>query len=95
MSFAATAPGGKKRIIPFRRQRMQIDQLTPPPAATAYPVPQPDEPYVADLLHMADNRSAFPRLSPSFVTRPSNGLEFKRQPVSVWSHADKRGHRFG
>jgi len=52
--------GGKKRSIPFRRQRMQIDELTPPPATLAYPVPQPDDPYVADLLQMADGRSALP-----------------------------------
>ncbi|XP_030229335.1 centrosomal protein of 135 kDa isoform X3 [Gadus morhua] len=48
--------GGKKRSIPFRRQRMQIDELTPPPATSAYPVPQPDDPYIADLLQMADMR---------------------------------------
>ncbi|NWI96599.1 CP135 protein, partial [Pitta sordida] len=49
-------PGGRKRNIPFRRQRMQIDQLVPPSGVSAYPVPQPEDPYIADLLQVADNR---------------------------------------
>ncbi|NWS12848.1 CP135 protein, partial [Pachyramphus minor] len=49
-------PGGRKRSIPFRRQRMQIDQLVPPSSVSAYPVPQPEDPYIADLLQVADNR---------------------------------------
>ncbi|XP_074085489.1 centrosomal protein of 135 kDa isoform X2 [Macrotis lagotis] len=49
-------PGGKKRSIPFRRQRMQIDQPVPPSGISAYPVPQPNDPYIADLLQVADNR---------------------------------------
>ncbi|XP_017677613.1 PREDICTED: centrosomal protein of 135 kDa isoform X4 [Lepidothrix coronata] len=49
-------PGGRKRSIPFRRQRMQIDQLVPPSGVSAYPVPQPEDPYIADLLQVADNR---------------------------------------
>ncbi|XP_052537852.1 centrosomal protein of 135 kDa isoform X3 [Tympanuchus pallidicinctus] len=49
-------PGGRKRNIPFRRQRMQIDQPVPPSAVSAYPVPQPEDPYIADLLQVADNR---------------------------------------
>ncbi|XP_006757858.1 PREDICTED: centrosomal protein of 135 kDa isoform X1 [Myotis davidii] len=49
-------PGGKKRSIAFRRQRMQIDQPVPPSEVSSYPVPQPDDPYIADLLQVADNR---------------------------------------
>nr|XP_061834127.1 centrosomal protein of 135 kDa-like isoform X1 [Nerophis lumbriciformis]XP_061834128.1 centrosomal protein of 135 kDa-like isoform X1 [Nerophis lumbriciformis] len=48
--------GGKKRSIPFRRPRMQTDELIPPPATSAYPVPQPGDPYTADLLQLADKR---------------------------------------
>lgn len=48
--------GGKKRSIPFRRQRMQIDELVPPSSTSAYPVQQPDDPYIADLLQLADGR---------------------------------------
>ncbi|NXE58534.1 CP135 protein, partial [Calcarius ornatus] len=49
-------PGGRRKSIPFRRQRMQIDQLVPPSGVSAYPVPQPEDPYIADLLQVADNR---------------------------------------
>ncbi|EMP25116.1 hypothetical protein UY3_17797 [Chelonia mydas] len=49
-------PGGRKRNIPFRRQLMQIDQPVPPSGISTYPIPQPDDPYVADLLQVADNR---------------------------------------
>uniref|UniRef100_A0A8D1QUN2 Centrosomal protein 135 n=1 Tax=Sus scrofa TaxID=9823 RepID=A0A8D1QUN2_PIG len=49
-------PGGKKRSIAFRRQRMQIDEPAPPSEVSSYPVPQPRDPYVADLLQVADSR---------------------------------------
>ncbi|KAM4854468.1 centrosomal protein of 135 kDa isoform 2-T2 [Thomomys bottae] len=49
-------PGGKKRSIAFRRQRMQIDEPVPPSEVSSYPVPQPEDPYIADLLEVADNR---------------------------------------
>ncbi|XP_071343000.1 centrosomal protein of 135 kDa isoform X2 [Trachinotus anak] len=56
MQAVVQTPGGKKRSIPFRRQRMQIDELIPPSSTSAYPVSQPDDPYVADLLQLADSR---------------------------------------
>uniref|UniRef100_A0A3Q2NNG3 Centrosomal protein 135 n=1 Tax=Fundulus heteroclitus TaxID=8078 RepID=A0A3Q2NNG3_FUNHE len=56
MQAVVQTPGGKKRSIPFRRQRMQIDELTPPSSTSAYPVQQPDDPYIADLLQLADRR---------------------------------------
>lgn len=49
-------PGGKRRSIAFRRQRMQIDEPAPPSEVSSYPVPQPEDPYIADLLQVADNR---------------------------------------
>ncbi|RVE73808.1 hypothetical protein OJAV_G00034970 [Oryzias javanicus] len=49
-------PGGKKRSIPFRRQRMQIDELLPSSGRSVYPVVQPDDPYITDLLQLADGR---------------------------------------
>ncbi|XP_056894777.1 centrosomal protein of 135 kDa [Takifugu flavidus] len=56
MQAVVQTPGGKKHSIPFRRQRMQIDELIPPAFTSAYPVTQPDDPYVADLLQLADGR---------------------------------------
>ncbi|XP_041790980.1 centrosomal protein of 135 kDa isoform X2 [Chelmon rostratus] len=56
MQAVVQTPGGKKRSIPFRRQRMQIDELIPPSSTSAYPVSQPDDPYVADLLQLTDGR---------------------------------------
>ncbi|CAG10964.1 unnamed protein product, partial [Tetraodon nigroviridis] len=56
MQAVVQTPGGKKHSIPFRRQRMQIDELIPPALTSAYPVSQPDDPYVADLLQLADRR---------------------------------------
>lgn len=52
-------PGGKKKNIPFRRQRMQIDCELPESSKTgqtdSLQLPTPD-PYVADLLQVADQR---------------------------------------
>uniref|UniRef100_A0AAY4D4J7 Centrosomal protein of 135 kDa n=1 Tax=Denticeps clupeoides TaxID=299321 RepID=A0AAY4D4J7_9TELE len=57
MQAVVQTPGGKKRSIPFRRQRMQIDELLPPPSgSTSSVVMQPDDPYIADLLQVADDR---------------------------------------
>ncbi|XP_062412603.1 centrosomal protein of 135 kDa [Sardina pilchardus] len=57
MQAVVQTPGGKKRNIPFRRQRMQIDELLPPSAGpTPAVVAQPDDPYIADLLQVADDR---------------------------------------
>ncbi|XP_046905669.1 centrosomal protein of 135 kDa isoform X1 [Hypomesus transpacificus] len=56
MQAVVQTPGGKKHSIPFRRQRMQIDELVPPAAGATHPVPQPDDPYIADLLLVADDR---------------------------------------
>ncbi|XP_051731471.1 centrosomal protein of 135 kDa isoform X3 [Ctenopharyngodon idella] len=57
MQAVVQTPGGKKRSIPFRRQRMQIDELLPPSGGPIPPsVAQPDDPYIADLLQVADDR---------------------------------------
>ncbi|XP_041912924.1 centrosomal protein of 135 kDa [Alosa sapidissima] len=57
MQAVVQTPGGKKRNIPFRRQRMQIDELLPPSLGpTPAVVAQPDDPYIADLLQVADDR---------------------------------------
>uniref|UniRef100_A0A8C2K9H9 Centrosomal protein 135 n=1 Tax=Cyprinus carpio TaxID=7962 RepID=A0A8C2K9H9_CYPCA len=57
MQAVVQTPGGKKRSIPFRRQRMQIDELLPSFSGPSPPsVAQPDDPYIADLLQVADDR---------------------------------------
>ncbi|CAL1592976.1 unnamed protein product [Knipowitschia caucasica] len=55
MQAVVQTPGGKKHSIPFRRQRMQIDNLINN-SSSSYPVQQPDDPYVADMLLLADGR---------------------------------------
>ncbi|XP_060686695.1 centrosomal protein of 135 kDa isoform X3 [Hemiscyllium ocellatum] len=49
-------PGGRKRTIPFRRQRMQIDQPIPPSEIASAPQIHTEDPYFMDLLSVADNR---------------------------------------
>lgn len=49
-------PGGRQRRIPFRRQRMDVDCLVPPSGGGAQPRPPEPDPYVADLLKVADAR---------------------------------------
>ena len=44
--------GGRKKKIPFRRQRMEIDQAVPENAGFGFTVPPPNDPYVADLLQV-------------------------------------------
>ena len=48
-------PGGRKKHIPFRRQRMEIDSTLPSSNGPAARLPPPD-PYVADLLSVADQK---------------------------------------
>lgn len=38
---------------------MQIDDLIPSSSTSGYPVSQPDDPYIADLLLLADGRLVF------------------------------------
>ncbi|KAJ7986476.1 hypothetical protein DPEC_G00340280 [Dallia pectoralis] len=56
MQAVVQTPGGKKHSIPFRRQRMQIDDFIPVSSSRTQPVAQPDDPYIADLLQVADDR---------------------------------------
>eukprot|EP00117_Sycon_ciliatum_P035723 scpid27034/ scgid4205/ Centrosomal protein of 135 kDa; Centrosomal protein 4 len=51
-------PGGRKKTIAFRRQRMEIDCPVPPSdaAGKASPAKLQRDPYVADLLRVADAR---------------------------------------
>lgn len=55
-------PGGRKKQIPFRRQRMEIDSTLPenppPPTERAQEYIATPDPYVADLLQLADQRIA-------------------------------------
>lgn len=46
--------GGKKRTIPFRRQRMQIDSTLPESESATYVSAQPDDPYIADLMQVGN-----------------------------------------
>ena len=57
-------PGGRKKQIPLRRQRMELDHVLPANSAprSATPLPgagaDPPDPYIADLLQLADQRMA-------------------------------------
>ena len=49
-------PGGREKKLPFRRQRMDISCMVPPSGGVNRTVlPEPD-PFVADLLKVADDR---------------------------------------
>ena len=51
-------PGGKKKNIPFRRQRMEIDCALPENSVArgVSPASRAPDPHVADLLQVADQR---------------------------------------
>lgn len=54
-------PGGRKKQIAFRRQRMEIDSLLPPSTSSStLPSPSPlkPDPYMVDLLQVADGKIA-------------------------------------
>ncbi|KAL3880001.1 hypothetical protein ACJMK2_032273 [Sinanodonta woodiana] len=54
-----STPGGRKKTIPFRRQRMEIDSTVEPADYPSWPkLNLADDPYVADLLQVADSRIA-------------------------------------
>ena len=50
--------GGRKKNIPFRRQRMEIDSTIPSAEPVHPPITVADDPYVADLLKVADDKIA-------------------------------------
>ena len=51
-------PGGRKKHIPFRRQRMEIDSTLPNSRGMPTVRLPPQDPYIADLLSVADQRMA-------------------------------------
>ncbi|CAI8057878.1 Centrosomal protein of 135 kDa [Geodia barretti] len=75
-------PGGKKRQVPLRRQRMEVDSLLHPSSATHMdggsekPARRhsPD-PYVADLLQVADKRIAQLQVSLETADREKEELQ--------------------
>ena len=51
--------GGRKKNIPFRRQRMEIESVAPPVNITVASRPTlTSDPYIADLLKIADSKIA-------------------------------------
>ena len=51
-------PGGRKKHIPFRQQRMEIDSALPNSRGMPTVRLPPQDPYIADLLSVADQRMA-------------------------------------
>ncbi|XP_065058745.1 centrosomal protein of 135 kDa-like [Rhopilema esculentum] len=49
-------PGGRKKQIPYRRQRMDIDSLVTKSETTTTSEDTADDPYIADLLGVADEK---------------------------------------
>jgi len=68
--------GGKKKSIPFRRQRMEIDDMVPPSTHLSMP-PVLEDPYVADLLKVADENIARLREEARVAREETAGLEGK------------------
>lgn len=72
-------PGGRKRHIPFRRQRMDIDATLPSDSSTREAVPPrgdpPTDPYIADLLGVADQRIVDLQAAVVQGSKDRNGLE--------------------
>ena len=85
--YACEREGGKKKSIPFRRQRMEIDDMVP--ASDHVPVPVVSEdPYVADLLKVADENIAWLREEARVAREDTAGLEGKvsnlQHQVRTW-----------
>jgi len=68
--------GGKKKGIPFRRQRMEIDDMVPPSNRLSI-TPVSEDPYVADLLKVADENIARLREDAQVAREETTGLEGK------------------
>ena len=80
-------PGGRKKKIPSRRQRMEVESLLPDShlvtsedASILKPVAEPD-PYIADLLKMADLRIS--QLQNSVASLEQDGDEAERRITSL------------
>ncbi|CAF1022017.1 unnamed protein product [Rotaria sordida] len=55
-------PGGNKHTIPFRRQRLDIDEMLPESSSsqrtTAQQLPYVDDPYIIDIVKVTEDRVA-------------------------------------
>ncbi|KAK2182665.1 hypothetical protein NP493_341g00002 [Ridgeia piscesae] len=76
-------PGGRKKSIPFRRQRMELDSTVPPSntsdsgSCTCHGQHQADDPYVADMLKVADDSIALLCRQVHDLTNEKQGAEGK------------------
>lgn len=80
-------PGGRRKQIPFRRQRMDIGR-TVSPAHHTTPTDSEQDPYVADLLSVADTRieelqSQISKLQDNRDAAERRNKSLRRQ-VSLW-----------
>jgi len=89
-------PGGRKKKIPSRRQRMDVESLLPEShlvpsgdASILRPVAEPD-PYVADLLKMADLRIS--QLQNSVASSEQSNKEAERRIASLKKQVKPHSH---
>jgi centrosomal protein CEP135 len=56
--FQFVVIGGNKQTIPFRRQRLDIDCMLaePSPKADTFKYPNGNDPYLIDMIQLADER---------------------------------------
>ena len=69
--------GGQKKNIPFRRQRMEIDTMVPPSGPADTSASKVDDPYVADLLQVADKKIEELKESCDIMKEEKSGYEEK------------------
>ena len=61
--FQCFSSGGNKHTIPFRRQRLDIDEMLPESSSSAHrgsshPLPYVNDPYIIDIVKVTEDRVA-------------------------------------
>ena len=91
-------PGGRRKQIPFRRQRMDIDR-TVSPAREISSADSVQDPYVADLLSVADTRieelqSQTSRLQDDREAAERRNKSLRKQVISLGLYDYRIGFHF-
>ncbi|CAF1055145.1 unnamed protein product, partial [Didymodactylos carnosus] len=90
-------PGGNKHTIPFRRQRLDIDEMLPENPSSLknniYQLPYIDDPYIIDMVKVAEDRVAELEIDVQNQKEIKEALETKltnyKYQVGIGTAADK------
>jgi centrosomal protein CEP135 len=97
-AFVSLFEGGNKHTIPFRRQRLDIDEMLPESsllqATYAQPLPYVNDPYIIDIVKVTEDRVAELELDLQQHRQHTDELETKLINLNYQARHTHRSNMF-